>query len=229
MRSLVKVVIVTFVVLFVASQFMPDVIQVPNHWPPRLPKIEFVHAGVDVGTPVAAGLAAPDSLAGKLPAIAAAPSLDAAQEARKAKRAEAAARKKAAKRPARKPARSDDSEEASWFEPPTAMIVPVRITTEVQLSKPAGQPAAPTAEATSGEDWPVVCGVVVDALGDPVANATVQIEGTDENERTDHKGRFCLASQSRRVTLVVDGGERGNVRYVVELEGRTTQARVTLR
>ena len=70
---------------------------------------------------------------------------------------------------------------------------------------------------------------VVDASGAGVDGADVRIESTDITERTDKYGRFCLASPTRKLTLLVGASGRDSVRYAVELEGRNTQVSVTLR
>ena len=228
MRSLVKVLVITLLVGFVGAQFLPDVIHVPKRWPPRFPRIEFVHEHPDT-VPAPAVAAAPDTVAAQLPPVAAAPSLDAAKAARHAKHADARATVRHAKRKA--PPRETPEDEESWFSTePTAMIVPVRITTEIELSGSSERTPVPAApELKPGDEWPVVCGEVVDSSGVAVNGADVRIESTDVTERTDHNGRFCLASPVRKLTLLVGAEGRDSVRYAVELEGRTTQVRVTLR
>lgn len=225
MRSLVKVLVITLLVGFVGAQFLPDVIQVPKRWPPRFPRVEFVHEHPDtVPAPIPVATAPPDTVAPQLPPVAAAPSLDAAKAARDAKRAAA--------RRARLKAKSQAlPEEDGWnATEPTAMIVPVRVTTEIELSGDSERiPTPPAPEPKAGDEWPVLCGQVVDASGAAVAGADVRIESTDITERTDHDGRFCLACPTRRLTLLVGADGRDSVRYAAELEGRTTQVRITLR
>ena len=227
MRSLVKVLVITLLVLFVGAQFMPEVIHVPKGWP-RLPKVEFVHesaAPAPQPTPPPAPIATapPDTVPAPLPPIAAAPSLDAAKAAREAKRA-------AARRARLKKAQELPEEDGWNATEPTAMIVPVRVTTEIELSGDSERTPVPAApEPKPGEDWPMVCGQVVDASGAGVDGADVRIESTDITERTDKNGRFCLASPTRKLTLLVGASGRDSVRYAVELEGRNTQVSVTLR
>src|SRR6185503_12943403 len=138
----------------------------------------------------------------RLPPVAAAPSIDAAKAARKAK---------AIKRAKPKPKVQELPEEDGAFfsTEPTAMIVPVRITTSVELvgsSREIPTPAAP--EIKNGDEWPVVCGEIVDANGAGVDGADVRIDGTDITERTDPKGRFCLVSPVRKLTLLVGASGR---------------------
>jgi len=227
MRSLVKVLVITLLVGFVGAQFLPDVIHVPKRWPPRFPRVEFVHEHPDlvpaaVAPPVAT--APPDTVAPQLPPVAAAPSIDAAKAARDAKRAAA--------RRARLKAKSQElpEEDGNNATEPTAMIVPVRVTTEIELAGDSERvPTPPAPEPKAGDEWPVLCGQVVDSSGVAVAGAEVRIESTDMTERTDHDGRFCLACPTRKVTLLVGADGRDSVRYAVELEDRNTQVRVTLR
>jgi len=231
MRSLVKALVITLVVGFVGAQFMPDVIHVPKGWP-RFPRVEVVHEHpgalpppapvVPTPAPVAA---APETVAAPPPPVAvAAPAIDAEKAARDAKRA-------AARRAKLKAKAHELPEEDGWnATEPTAMIVPVHITTEVELSGDSERtPTPPVPEPKAGEDWPVVCGQVVDAAGAGVDGASVSIESTDITERTDKNGRFCVVSPTRKITLLVGADGRESVRYAVELEGHTTQVNVTLR
>jgi hypothetical protein len=226
MRSLVKVLVITLLAGFLGAQFLPDVIHVPKRWPPKFPRVEFVHENAAIASaPAPVAPAAPETTAVQLPPVAAAPTIDAAEAARHAKRA--AARHKKPK----PPPRVNPEDEEAWFSTePTAMIVPVRITTQIELagtSERTPTPAAP--EIRTGEEWPVLCGEVVDSSGVAIAAADVRIESTEIIERTDHNGRFCLAAPTRKFTLLVAAEGRDSVRYAVELEGRNTQVRVTLR
>jgi len=219
MRSLVKALVITLLVGFVGAQFLPDVIHVPKGWP-RFPKVEVVHESVAPALapapapppPVVA--APPDTVPAALPPVAAAPPPP--------------------KRPARhaRPKAKHETlpEEDGWnATEPTAMIVPVKITTSVELSGDSERTPVPAApEPKAGEEWPVVCGQVVDAKGAGVEGATVTIESTDITEHTDKNGRFCLASPTRKITLLVGADGRGSVRYAAELEGRNTQVSITI-
>jgi hypothetical protein len=229
MRSLVKFLVITLLVGFVGAQFLPDVIHVPKRWPPRLPRVEFVREGaavdsVPVPAPPPVAAAPPETVVTQLPPVAAAPSLDAAKNARQAKRSAKA-------KPKPKPKHEELPEEDGWFaSEPTAMIVPVRITTQIELAGSSQEiPTPPAPELKNGDEWPVLCGEVVDSTGVAVDGANVRIESTDIAERTDHKGRFCLACPVRKLTLLVGVEGRDSVRYAVELEGRTTQVRVSLK
>jgi hypothetical protein len=225
---MVKVLVITLLVGFVGAQFLPDVIHVPKRWP-RLPRIEFVREHPDtVAAPAPAPppvvTAPPDTVAPPPPPVAAAPAIDAEKAARDAKRAAARRAKLRAK------ARELPEEDGWNATEPTAMFVPVRITTEVELSGDSERtPTPPVPEPRAGEEWPVLCGQVVDAAGVGVDGAEVRIDSTDITERTDKDGRFCLACPTRNLTLLASADGHDSVRYAVELEGRNTQVRVTLR
>ena len=225
MRSVVKVLVIVMLAGFLGVQFFPDVIQIPK-WPPRLPRVEVVHERTPIyPAPVPVAAAPPETTAVPLPPVAAAPSIDAAKAARQAKHATA---KRAKSKP--KPRELPEEDGAFFSTEPTAMIVPVRITTSIELAGSSQEiPTPPAPEIRTGDEWPVLCGEVVDANGAGVDGADVRIDGTDITERTDPKGRFCLVSPVRKLTLLVGAGGRDSVRYAVELEGKTTQVRVTLR
>jgi hypothetical protein len=223
MRSVVKVLVIVLLAGFVGAQFFPDVIQIPK-WPPRLPRVEVVHERTPIyPAPVPVAAAPPETTAAPLPPVAAAPTLDVAKAAPEPK-----PRVKRAK-PRPKPQELPEEDGAFFSTEPTAMIVPVRITTSIELAGSSQEiPTPPAPEIKTGDEWPVVCGEVVDANGAGVDGADVRIDGTDINERTDPKGRFCLVSPVRKLTLLVGASGRDSVRYAVELEGKTTQVRVTL-
>ena len=220
MRSLVKALVITVLVGFVGAQFLPDVIHVPKGW--RFPKVEVVH---ESATPAPAPAPAPappppvvaappDTVPAPPPPVAVAPPPP----------------KRVVKHAKPKLKRETLPEEDGWnATEPTAMIVPVKITTSVELSGDSERtPVPPAPELKAGEEWPVVCGQVVDAKGVGVDGASVTIESTDITDRTDKNGRFCLASPARKITLLVGVEGRDPVRYAAELEGRNTQVSVTL-
>ena len=219
MRSLVKALVITLIVGFVGAQFLPDLIHIPKGWP-RFPKVEVVHESAAPALapapapppPVVA--APPDTVPAALPPVAAAPPPP----------------KRPARHAKRKAKHETLPEEDGWnATEPTAMIVPVKITTSVELSGDSERTPVPAApEPKAGEEWPVVCGQVVDAKGAGVEGASVTIESTDITEHTDKNGRFCLASPTRKITLLVGADGRNSVRYAAELEGRNTQVSITL-
>ena len=219
MRSLVKVLVITLLVGFVGAQFMPDVIHVPKGW--HFPKIEFVHESA-APAPVPApppppppppvAVAPRDTVPAPPPPVAVAPP-------------------KRVRHSRPKPRHEElPEEDGNNATEPTAMIVPVTITTSVELSGDSERTPVPAAaDPKAGEEWPVLCGQVVDAAGAGVQGADVSVESTDITEHTDKDGRFCMAVPTRKVTLLVAASGRESVRYAVELEGRNTQVSVTLR
>jgi hypothetical protein len=219
-RSVVKALVITLLVGFVGAQFMPEVIHAPKGW--HFPKIEVVHEGAapaPLPAPPPPVVAAPrDTVPAPPPPVAVAPPPEPVTP-------------KHVTRHAKPKPKSELPEEDSWnASEPTAMIVPVHITTEIELSGDSERtPTPPVPEPKAGEDWPVVCGQVVDAAGAGVDGASVSIESTDITERTDKNGRFCVVSPTRKITLLVGADGRESVRYAVELEGHTTQVSVTLR
>ena len=217
MRSLVKVLVITLLVGFVGAQFMPDVIHVPKGW--RFPKIEFVH---ESAVPAPAPAPAPPPP----PPVAVAP-----RDTVPAPQPPVAVAPKRVVRHKPKVKKQELPEEDGWnATEPTAMIVPVTITTSVELSGDSERTPVPVVpDPKAGEEWPVLCGQVVDAAGAAVGGADVSVESTDILEHTDKDGRFCMAVPTRKVTLLVGGSGHENVRYAVELEGRNTQVSVTLR
>jgi len=225
MRSLIKVVAITIVTLVVASQFFPDIVRIPDRWRPHLPRVEFVRHDAEVSPPpppIAAAVAVPVPAPAPRPdTIVAPPPPPVAAVPEKPKH-------KAVKR-ARPKVQEIPEEDSNYGTEPTAMIVPVRVTTEIELSDTSRIPTPAAPEVKSGEDWPLVCGDVVDGSGAGVEGAQITIESTDLGERTDPKGRFCLACPARKVTLLVAAPGRDSVRYAVELEGHTTQVHVTVR
>src|SRR5262249_47174536 len=189
-----------------ASLFLPDVIRIPARWPPRLPRVEMVHGGKDsaqvavAATPPAPETAVPkdtvapkvDTVALESAALAASPILDTAISERRNKLARLPKKPAPKPRPARhveEALRPETPEEAAWFQQePTMTIVPVKVTTEVRLTSPTAADSAPPVPGNvPGQDWPIVCGVVVDSTGAAVEGASVEVDSSVETEHTDAK------------------------------------------
>jgi len=136
-------------------------------------------------------------------------------------------------------------------------MVPTRTRTEVRLTSPPasevpvpsevpvlGAPARPTlttetvthpdaapgdAAANDDKDWPLLCGQVVDASGNPVSGAHVELEAPPLTVSTDAKGRFCVACPSGDRTLRIDAPGRGRATTVVALKGSLFEMRIELK
>src|SRR5262249_7438833 len=91
-------------------------------------------------------------------------------------------------------------------EPETSVVsdhpitfVPVPVQTEVRLARrreapaPAPAPAPADADTASEQDWPLLCGQVVDETGTPLEGARVLLASPSLVVRTDRRGRFCIA------------------------------------
>ena len=256
MRKFIKILVIVLVTAVVVAQFLPDTIRIPGRWPPRLPRVEFVRPGSQQPKPsVAVVTATRDTFPIPPPAVTPPPPPETAQVAAVVRdtvvriappvaptRKKAPARHTAPKQPA-----EDTSEEAAWFEQkPTMTIVPTRSVTEVRLSSdtvaaapearavepPQAPPAAPPpvqpAPPASEGPWPILCGQVVDPSGDPIANATIHIEGTDQEERSDSKGLFCLPCPAGRRELTISAEDRDSVRYPLRMESGQANIRITM-
>ena len=65
---------------------------------------------------------------------------------------------------------------------------------------PAERAAAPAGQA----DWPLLCGQVVDAQGEPVAGARVTLARISFTLLADPQGRFCLSAPAGSQELRVE-------------------------
>ncbi len=71
-------------------------------------------------------------------------------------------------------------------------------------SVPATTPATPSAVANDDSDWPLLCGQVEDAAGQPVANARVSMAEISFATRTDARGHFCMSAPAGAHSLFVE-------------------------
>jgi hypothetical protein len=67
---------------------------------------------------------------------------------------------------------------------------------------PTAAPAA--APASDDADWPLLCGQVEDAAGQPVAGARVSLARISFAMRTDARGRFCLSAPAGAQSLLIE-------------------------
>lgn len=248
MRAFVKFVVITSVAIILASLFLPDVVHIPAHWPPRLPRFEMMHGAADSSRVAVAATAPapeavvpkPDTVAPKVDtvvqesaALAGSPILDTAIAERRNKVARLPKKASPKPRPARHVEETpppETAEEAAWFQKePSMTIVPVKVTTEVRLSSPTASDSAPPVPGNvPGQDWPIVCGVVVDSTGAAIEGASIEVDDSVEAEHTDAKGRFCMPCPTHKLNLRISAPGRDTVTYAVEVDGPTTQVRITL-
>jgi len=130
--------------------------------------------------------------------------------------------------------------ETSFVSDHPITLVPVRVETEVKLAPPreprpadsAGSPAPAPAEAaadsTSEQDWPLLCGQVLDETGAPVEGARVVLASPSLAVRSDRRGRFCIACPAGARTLWVEAEGREPVKRVVQLVSPTVETRISL-
>ena len=90
---------------------------------------------------------------------------------------------------------------------------------------PASKRPAPAVDEAR---WPLFCGQVLDAAGQPIAGARVQLADLDLGGRTDRRGRFCLAMPPGERTLTISALGFANWRELVNISSGTTEIRVTL-
>jgi len=117
------------------------------------------------------------------------------------------------------------SSEAEFVPDNPSTIIPVRVTTSVRLSKP---PARALPEPEHDESWPLLCGEVIDAQGQPVEGARVQLVSPALTVRTDRRGRFCVACPPGVRALRVEAPGLPVVNRTVELTGGMVETRIAL-
>ncbi|MCC6348404.1 MAG: carboxypeptidase regulatory-like domain-containing protein [Candidatus Eisenbacteria bacterium] len=102
----------------------------------------------------------------------------------------------------------------------------------VQASRPAPAEASPTraseTEATDSASWPLLCGIVLDETGAPVAGARVTLADLDLGARTDRRGRFCVAAPPGDRTLSVVATGFVTSRRVVSLGTENLEVSIPL-
>ncbi len=102
----------------------------------------------------------------------------------------------------------------------------------VQASRPAPAEASPTraseTEAIDSASWPLLCGIVLDETGAPVAGARVTLADLDLGARTDRRGRFCVAAPPGDRTLSVVAAGFVTSRRVVSLGTENLEVSIPL-
>ena len=122
-----------------------------------------------------------------------------------------------------------ETAQPSRVEPARTTPVPER--REPARSAPApkpvvSKPAEP--EMDTGASWPLLCGVVLDDTGAPVAGARVSLADLDLSARTDRRGRFCVAAPPGDRTLSVVAQGFATHRRIVSLGAAGLDVSITL-
>lgn len=111
--------------------------------------------------------------------------------------------------------------------PAVLMVAPVAAATRVEPNARAATPFIESADNDSAA-WPLLCGVVLDASGVPVAGARVSLADLDLAGRTDKRGHFCLAAPPGERTLSVSAQGFATTRKLVALEAQGLDLSITL-
>lgn len=106
-----------------------------------------------------------------------------------------------------------------------ATIIPVRVSKTVRLANP---PSRKPPEPEGDEQWPLLCGEVIDSEGHPVEGARVQLLSFALTVRTDRRGRFCVACPPGVRALRVEAAGLPVVNRTVELSGEMVETRIAL-
>lgn len=106
---------------------------------------------------------------------------------------------------------------------------------EMRSSTVTASAQSPTATVVStvlspkdDADWPLLCGVVVDANGTPVAGARITVTEIAFSMRTDAKGRFCLSAPAGTQHLLVEAAGFAQTREAVQIRAGQPELRLTL-
>lgn len=125
------------------------------------------------------------------------------------------------------PARRPESEP----EPARAVAKPAAPEPIHRTTPPAPAPAAPQTaepEVDEGASWPLLCGIVLDETGAPVAGARIALADLDLGARTDRRGRFCIAAPPGDRTLSVVAAGFATHRRVVSLGTENLEVSIPL-
>jgi hypothetical protein len=117
-------------------------------------------------------------------------------------------------------------------EGPGTIIPSTRVITTVQAAPPPAKPApapAPPQAAESEEDWPLLCGTVLDdATGTPIEGARVALPANALTVRTDRRGRFCVACPPGSQPVRVEAAGHQPAGRTVELATGMVEIRIAL-
>ena len=144
--------------------------------------------------------------------------------------APAAAPPAPARRPRHPATRATDGSGSAAPAPTSTVVVPVQVIhTETATAPPAAEPAPEAPPAGAESELGILCGVVRDSDGHPVARAQVMMADVGVIALTDRTGRFCLAAPVGDRTLSVMALGFTPSRRLVSLSKRTPELAITLK
>jgi len=135
------------------------------------------------------------------------------------------------------PAAGSTSAPDGALETPSTTVIPVQIirtetAATARPAAPAPEPAAPAPEAAAPApqaERGILCGIVRDSDGHPVARAQVMMADVGVVVLTDRAGRFCITAPAGERTLSVVALGFTASRRLVSLGKRTPELSVTLK
>jgi hypothetical protein len=124
-----------------------------------------------------------------------------------------------------------DSADNAALNAPGTTLIPVHVirTETVAASPPRPESAAAPAPPAPPAELGVLCGLVLDTDGHPVARAQVMMADVGVVVLTDRAGRFCLTAPVGERTLSVVALGFTTARRLVTLGKRTPELSVTLK
>ncbi len=104
-------------------------------------------------------------------------------------------------------------------------------TKSVSTRAPSPRPVNPASASTTDDDdaaWPLLCGVLLDPAGQPVAGARVTVTEIAFSMRTDARGHFCLSAPAGIQHLLLEAPGFIETRQAVKLSSTTPELRLQL-
>ena len=121
---------------------------------------------------------------------------------------------------------SETAQQSSPAAAPTTRARPARpVRAETLPVKPAVAPAASTTDDVS---WPLLCGVVLDSAGVPLAGVRVTVTEIAFSVRTDKRGHFCLSAPAGTQHLLIEATGLPLIRQAVTLKPDADELRFQL-
>jgi len=234
-----KALVTTLLVAGAAMPFMPATIRVhlPGGMKLHIPRIEFVRdsvPGQPAEAPIEAGMIGGDP-AVQVDAIPRDPEPSERRSAHKpSRRAHFEARR----------AEVEDPPNVTYVPDHPVTIVPVKVRTEVRLA-PRGSRGVEHTDAAvlspdrdlddeaddpgaSRDDWPILCGKVVNVMGAPISGARVELESPPVAVYTEADGRFCVVCPRGERTLRVEADGHTPATRILDVRGNNFEMRVML-